>query len=201
MVRHSCVKRIGKLLAVAATVAYPLVVLLCLLVFKVSARGIGLCLLAVAALNFLSFPGKGEAPAGKARKWGALAIALALAALAIVTDDPVFAKIYPVAVNLSLLALFSFSLLSPPTAVFRLATLQDKSLREAGPERDKAERYCRKVTIVWCCFFALNAGISLCTALFASAIVWSVYNGFVSYVLMGALFLGEMIARRRVMRA
>jgi uncharacterized membrane protein len=193
--------RIGKLLAVAATIAYPFLVLACLLVFKVSARGIGLCLLAVAALNFLTSSGADGGSAGRARKWGALGLSLALVALVFATDDPLFAKLYPVIVSLTLLALFGFSLISPPTAVFRLAALRDKSLREPGPDRDKAEPYCRKVTIVWCCFFVINGSIALCTALFASPVAWSVYNGFVSYLLMGALFLGETIARRRAMRS
>jgi uncharacterized membrane protein len=192
--------RIGKLLAVAATVAYPFLVIACLLVFKVSARGIGLCLLAVAALNFLTSSGADGGSAGKARKWGALGLSLALVALVFATDNAIFAKLYPVVVSLTLLALFGFSLISPPTAVFRLASLRDKSLREPGPARDKAEPYCRKVTVVWCCFFVINGSIALYTALFASPVAWSVYNGFVSYVLMGALFLGEMIARRRAMR-
>lgn len=194
-------KRIGRFFAVAATAVYPFVVLLCLLVFKVSARGIGLCLLAVGALNFLSFSGAESGSPGKARKWGALGLSLALAALVLVTNNPIFAKIYPVVVNLALLGLFGFSLMSPPTVVFRLASLKDKSLRESGAARDKAEPYCRKVTAVWCCFFIANAAVSLCTALLADPLAWSVYNGFVSYVLMGALFLGEMLARRRAMRS
>ena len=194
-------KQIGKILAVAATVAYPFAVLACLLVFKVSARGLGLCLLAVAALNVLAFSGGRKEPLGKARLLVVLGLSLVLAAAALVTNNPAFAKMYPVAVNLALFAVFGFSLARPPTVVFRLACLQDKRLREAGSERDKAETYCRKVTVVWCCFFVLNACAALYTALWASPVAWTAYNGFIAYLLIGALFAGEYLVRRRAMRS
>jgi uncharacterized membrane protein len=193
--------RIGKPLAIAATIAYPFLMLACLVVFKASARGIGLCLCVVASLNFFAMSDSVGGAAAKARRWGAFGLSLALVALVFATDNAVFARMYPVVVNLALLAVFGFSLLNPPTAAFRIATLQDKSLRDPGPERDKAESYCRKVTVVWCCFFALNGSIALYTALVASPVAWSVYNGFISYLLMGALFLGETLARRRAMRS
>jgi uncharacterized membrane protein len=198
------VKKLGRILAVSATIAYPFAVLACLLVFKVSARGIGLCLLAVAALNFLSLsgPSGGEgAVSARARKWGGLGLSLLLVALVFITDNAAFAKIYPVVVSLVLLSLFGFSLAKGPTMIFRLACLQDKSLREAGSARDKAEPYCRKVTLVWCCFFVANASGALYTALWASPLAWTVYNGFVSYILIGALLLGEMLVRRRAMKS
>jgi uncharacterized membrane protein len=195
------VKKLGKILAVSATVAYPFAVLACLLVFKVSARGIGLCLLAVAAFNFLALSGGKRGSVDRVRKWAGLGLSLVLVALVFVTDNAAFAKVYPVLVSLVLLTLFAFSLIKPPTIIFRLASLQDKSLRESGSARDKAEPYCRKVTFVWCCFFVANASVALYTALWASAVAWTVYNGFVSYVLIGALLLGEIIVRRRAMRA
>jgi uncharacterized membrane protein len=195
------VKKLGKILAVAATVAYPFVVLACLLVFKVSARGIGLCLLAVAVLNFLTLSGEGKDATSAARKWGGLGLSLVLVALVFITDNAAFAKVYPVVVSLVLLALFGFSLVKPPTMIFRLACIQDKSLRETGAGRDKAEPYCRRVTLIWCCFFVANGSVALYTALWASPVAWTVYNGFVSYVLIGALLLGEMLVRRRAMGA
>ena len=193
-------KKVGKILAVTATVAYPFAVFAFLLVFKASPRGIGLCLLAVAALNFLALSGDASEPFARVRRWGGFGLSVGLVALVFITDNSVFAKAYPVAVNLVLLSLFGFSLIKPPTVVFRLASLQDKSLRESGPAREKAEPYCRKVTVVWCGFFIVNGAIALSTVLWASPIVWTVYNGAVSYVLIGALFLGEMVVRRRVMR-
>jgi uncharacterized membrane protein len=37
----------------------------------------------------------------------------------------------------------------------------------------------------------VNGGVALVTALWASAATWSLYNGFVAYLLMGVLFAGE----------
>jgi uncharacterized membrane protein len=193
-------KKLGKVLAISLTVAYPFVVLACLLVFKVSARGIGLCILAIAALNFLSLSGGGKGPIDRVRRWGGLGLSLVLVALVFVTDNPVFAKIYPVLVSLALLAVFTFSLVKVPTVIFRIASLKEKSFREEGPGRDRAESYCRKVTVVWCAFFVVNGSIALFTALWASPIAWTIYNGFISYILIGVLFVGEMIVRRRAMR-
>ncbi len=58
-------------------------------------------------------------------------------------------------------------------------------------------RYTRRVTQVWCGFFVLNGGLALCTALWASDAGWALYNGLVAYVLMGLLFAGEWLVRRR----
>jgi len=58
--------------------------------------------------------------------------------------------------------------------------------------------YTRKVTIMWCAFFVANGLAALATALWASNEVWLLYNGLVSYLLMGALFAGEWLVRRRI---
>ncbi|EYU47959.1 putative membrane protein [Acinetobacter baumannii 1457504] len=50
------------------------------------------------------------------------------------------------------------------------------------------------------CFLFCNALIALSTVLFTSTQVWVIYNGFISYVLMGILFLGEFILRKRHQR-
>ena len=58
--------------------------------------------------------------------------------------------------------------------------------------------YTRKVTQVWCGFFVLNGGLALGTALWASDATWALYNGLIAYGLMGVLFAGEWVVRRRV---
>jgi len=54
------------------------------------------------------------------------------------------------------------------------------------------------VTIVWCVFLLLNGLVALWTALYASLELWTAYNGFVAYLLMGALFGGELLVRKFV---
>jgi uncharacterized membrane protein len=60
--------------------------------------------------------------------------------------------------------------------------------------------YTRKVNIVWCVFFALNGIIALLTAVWASLEIWMLYNGFISYLLMGILFSGEYLIRQKVIK-
>ncbi|HTB34184.1 MAG TPA: AMP-binding protein, partial [bacterium] len=103
-------------------------------------------------------------------------------------------KAYPICVNLALLASFGWSLWRPPTVVERLARLSDPQLPA------HALPYIRKVTAVWCVFFALNAAVSLATALWASEKAWALYNGGVAYGLMGLLFSAEWVLRQRVKR-
>jgi acyl-CoA synthetase (AMP-forming)/AMP-acid ligase II/3-hydroxymyristoyl/3-hydroxydecanoyl-(acyl carrier protein) dehydratase len=98
-------------------------------------------------------------------------------------------------INAALLCAFGFTFFSPPVMVFRLASLQDKTISGSLAEK-RIEKYCRKVTLVWCVFFILNGGIALGTVFFASGKVWSVYNGGISYILMGLLFAGEFVVRK-----
>ncbi|HKP95693.1 MAG TPA: hypothetical protein VJ385_08040 [Fibrobacteria bacterium] len=102
---------------------------------------------------------------------------------------------YPVAVNLTLLLAFGLSLRFPPTVIERLARLRHPDLDARGA------LYTRRVTRVWCGFFVLNGGAALATALSGNAALWAFYNGFLVYLLMGLLFAGEWLVRRRVMSA
>lgn len=96
---------------------------------------------------------------------------------------------YPVLVNICLLALFSSSLWQKQTLVERLARLQDPKLPDSGIE------YTRTVTKVWCLFFLINGSIALITC-FLSLSIWTLYNGLISYLAMGALFGGEFLVRK-----
>ncbi len=59
-----------------------------------------------------------------------------------------------------------------------------------------AMRYTRRLTLVWCVFFICNGVVATYTALFATREAWTLYNGFIAYGLMGALFFGESLVRR-----
>lgn len=103
-------------------------------------------------------------------------------------------KLYPVLVSLSFLSFFCASLLWPPTIVERFAL-------EAGAEPGEAlRRYARAVTIVWCVFFLLNAIVSMLITVFGDMDSWLFYNGIISYLIMGALFGGELLFRRHLMQ-
>lgn len=126
-------------------------------------------------------------------RWSACA-ALLLAGVAVWSNLLLPLKLYPVLVNAALLAAFGYSLYAPPSLVERLARLHEADFPPA------AIAYTRRVTQVWCGFFVVNGGIALGTALWASAAVWSLYTGVISYLLMGLLFGGEFLLRQRYKR-
>jgi uncharacterized membrane protein len=103
-------------------------------------------------------------------------------------------KLYPVLVNGALLAVFGYSLLVPPSFVERMARLREPDFPPA------AVAYTRRVTQVWCGFFVLNGALALVTAVWASEALWSLYTGVIAYGLMGLLFGGEWLVRRRFKR-
>jgi uncharacterized membrane protein len=98
-------------------------------------------------------------------------------------------KLYPVLVNTAMLGVFGYSLIYPPSMVERLARLREPHLPP------QAIGYTRRVTQVWCAFFALNGSAALITALWASPATWGLYNGLIAYLLMGLLFAGEYFTR------
>ena len=101
-------------------------------------------------------------------------------------------KAYPIFVNASFAAVFAYSLLFPPTVVERIARLRPI---DCTPH---ALIYFRHVTVAWVGFFILNGTISALTALSGSLELWTLYNGLISYLLIGSMFAGEFIIRRRV---
>lgn len=98
-------------------------------------------------------------------------------------------KLYPVVMSLSFLSIFLYSLIKPPSVITLIAGARDKLTVNAV-------EYTKKITLVWCAFFLINGSISLVTV-FLSDEIWAFYNGLVSYVLMGGLFLGEWVVRKR----
>ena len=164
------------------SVAYPVVVYLAL--GHVSPRWIALLLVALAL----------------ARAWVtresfwlvAAALAGVLAIAGALGDQWGPLKLYPALVNLVMFGLFAMSLWRGPSVVERVARLRDPDFPPA------AVVYTRRVTQVWCGFFVVNGLVAVATALWASAGVWALYNGLLSYVAMGLLMGGEWLVRRRV---
>ncbi|MBN7287371.1 MULTISPECIES: DNA gyrase subunit B [Campylobacter] len=99
------------------------------------------------------------------------------------------AFLYPSLVSLAFLVFFANSL-KGEAVITRLARLKEPDLDEKGVI------YTRNLTKIWCAFFIFNAASSFFLALFEDKIYWSVYSGFVSYVLMAALFGGEILYRK-----
>lgn len=166
----------------ALTLAYPLLVYLAMGRFE--PRWLALLLFGLALLRALST----QQPLW----WVTAGAAGLLALLATVFNHALPLKLYPVLVNMMLLALFATSLRFGPPVVERIARLQEPQLPP------HAVAYTRRVTQVWCGFFVLNGALALITALWASDRIWALYNGLLAYLMMGMLFAGEWLVRQRV---
>jgi len=176
---------IWNVLATVLTLLYPLAIWLG--ADRVEPRWLaGLLLLAVAT----RLPGL---KVSRAARWSA-AGGLALVALALASNAVLPLKLYPVLVNAAMLAAFGATLVAGPSMIERLARLREPALPP------QAVAYTRRVTQAWCLFFGVNGAIALGTALFASNAAWSLYNGVIAYLLMGAMFGGEYLLRMRLKR-
>lgn len=199
-----------KILLSVLLALYPVVIFTLLVVYKFPIRIVSLCIIILAVTVFLCFTGSQSEKDKKKIDFKPLigsCLFLVAGILCFITQETIFLRLYSVVISVTMLFLFGSTLFFPPNMIFRFATLADKTIKGA-PWEDKVNAYCKKVTIVWCCFFIINGTISVFTA-FADSIfpniseeqantIWSVYNGGISYVLMGLLFIVEYCIRKVV---
>ncbi len=170
------------LLPTLLTLAYPF-----LIYFgqgHLSPRWLALVLIAIALTRVAS--------SGQRLWYFAGAGAVVLGAASVIGNGVLPLKLYPLLINATLLAVFAASLRFGPPVIERLARLHEPALPPEGVS------YTRKVTWLWCGFFVFNGSVSLATTLWGSEAQWALYNGLLSYLLMGLLFAGEFLYRRRV---
>jgi uncharacterized membrane protein len=163
-------------------VAYPLLVWLGW--GRISTRALGTALLLALGTRFLVFGSKGRALAPAAL------IPLVPVALGAISDDPRLFLWYPAFVTGATGFWFGSSLRGRP-AVEGFARLRHPEL---PPE---AIRHCRQATFAWTVFLAANTLVSAASALAGNLRFWTVWNGAVSYILMGLMFAGEYAVRLR----
>ncbi len=105
-------------------------------------------------------------------------------------DHVIATYMYPVIVSLSFALLLGWSLLYPPSLIERFARIMEPDLDEHGVA------YTRKATMVWLVFSLANASISFMTVLINDTDLWLLYNGLISYILIGLLMGGEFLFRQ-----
>lgn len=185
--------RAAKLLNVAgilAVVGWPFVVWLAL---SLPQLHILLPLLALCfVLRLAALRGKTGALSRAAQGLAVVGVILTIASIAL--REAQLLLWYPLVVNSVMLALFGGSLFSRMPLIERLARWREGELTEAGVH------YTRRVTQVWCGFFIVNGAISLWTCLHGDIHLWTLWNGMLSYLAMGALFAIEWLIRQRVKR-
>ena len=174
-----------RIAVILLTVMYPFAIYYGLQHWDI--RYLVLLLLVIAGLRLI--PGDGG--------WISRIVGIGLLALLVawtwLSQSATGLKLYPVVINVYLLMLFGWTLARPPSMIERFARRQDPELNPQGV------LYTRRVTQVWCGFFVFNIAVATWTALLGSDAQWALYNGFIAYVLMGLIFLGEWLVRRRVM--
>ena len=182
--------RLAQVILILVVAAYPLAVY-----FGIQYLSLGYVLavlLAVAGLRLLLVPTQKQAAGGRLGAGALAAILAAVCAASWLRGDSAGLLWYPVLVNLVMLGIFAFSLTQPRSLIERLARLQEPDLPANGV------RYTRRVTQVWCGFFIANGSIAAASALYGDLHLWTLYNGLLAYVLMGALLAGEWLVRKRV---
>ena len=181
-----------KIALVMLSVLYPILVCTCLVLLHLPLRLVSLLVIFVALVFFVTATGS------KNRRFLVSALVLlAAGAFCLLTGSSFFLKLYPVCISGIFLAAFGYTLFSPPSMVFRFAIMMDRRIPGSLAE-SRVKIYCRRVTVIWCAFFVLNGSLAFVTVLSDNDILWSIYNGGLSYLLMGMLFAGEYIVRRFV---
>jgi uncharacterized membrane protein len=173
-------------------VAYPAMVYLALQIMNprwVAALIAGLLLLRLLIVS----PGK-LAGTLRAVRWPALAVGIVLAVSA-ASNDPLALLLTPALINLALFASFARSLGRPETVIEALARVQAGPLADDENFSDAEVGYCRSLTQLWSAFFVLNGAVCAALAVAAPLEIWALYTGFVSYLLIGALFASEYVYR------
>ena len=99
-----------------------------------------------------------------------------------------FIKFYPVCANFTVFLVFFKSLFEKETIIQKFAKIIDGELSE------RALKYTRNLTHIWCGLTFFNFIISLITV-FLSEEIWALFNGFISYILIGTLFFVEYVIR------
>lgn len=180
-------RKLPSVLAVAG-LAYPFAVYAGL--GRVSGRVLLLAGLAVTIGRLLLMRGRPALAAWTASLAAGAACLAVLAAM-----NPSWgAKAYPVVMSLAACGAFATSLVWPPSLVERMARLRMPSLVPAEVH------YTRQVTMVWAGFLAGNAAVAAAVGIWGTLAQWTLWNGLISYLLMGALFAGELLVRQRVRR-
>lgn len=175
---------------------YPAVVFLLLVVLKLPVRVFSLFILVllVGYVSISAIKNKQEKRRFERKMALVTGLLFFLVAASFITNLSTFIRLYSFFVNMGLLVGFASSLFLPESIIYRFATLAQPSIKHSIT-REKVKAYCKKVTMIWCAFFVINGAIAFFTAIFFPEKIWAIYNGLVSYILIGILFTGEFIVR------
>lgn len=171
----------GTVLVILFAVAYPFVVF-----FGIGTLGPRILAVVLAAFAIVRFVSNADKSVAQTVM---VALILALCGLIFVLESQRLLKLYPVLFSIGMAAAFYFSLYDEHTLIERLATRFGSKLHDA------ARRYIRRLTVWWVGVLLVNAAISAYTAFYGTLYQWTLYNGLISYLLMGTFMAGEFCFR------
>lgn len=170
-----------KLLLSIAFTAYPLLMYFSLQKFSIKYVAAGLIVLFLIRAVFIKNK--------DIVVYTGIAVGVILATLTFYEQDMLYVQLYPVFISFLLAVMFFLSIKYPPTIIERIARKTDSDFTE------QAIPYTVKVTYVWFLFFIINGAMAAYTVFFCDIKIWTLYNGIISYCLVGFVFLIEFIVR------
>jgi uncharacterized membrane protein len=178
-------------------ILYPLLVFCTLVVFKLPIRylSIGIIIFAIiySIINGRHFKGKHTAAL-----FISPLILCVIGAISLFMDDALIIKLYPALADLAYLTIMITSFFFPPPFAYYFIDIFDKSMK-TKISKEKFDTYCFRASIVWCIYFVVDGIISVITTYYTTYYnpgdwrIWGIYNGGITYVIMGLIFTGEFI--------
>lgn len=101
------------------------------------------------------------------------------------------ATLLPVFIHCALFMLFAATLRPG-----RIPLISRFAQIEQGELSAELRTYTRRLTVIWCAFFAAMAALALGLAAWAPVDFWFLHTSVTSYLLIAMLFLGEYLYRR-----
>lgn len=175
-----------RVLFLTCIAAYPFLVYFGLQIMPPSAFGLALVILLAMRYGVLL-------PSERPILVPMLLVFVAYALTATLSGSQVMLLYYPSVVNFTLCGVFLNSMRQGDPLLLRIIRARGWPISEHGP------RYLYRLTGIWAVFFVLNALISIWTSA-QSIEVWTLYNGFLSYCLVGLLVGVEYLFRRHYKR-
>jgi len=180
-----------KVMVIILLLLYPVFIYYGLNYFSPSQ--LGLCLLALFAVRIVFIRKRDKS--ARIQVVFTVLIGGSLALLTWVFDSVEYLKWYPVGLNMVFFFIFTASIIFPPSVIEQIARAHRNNLPPSGVI------YTRNVTIIWSVFFIVNALISSATVFYGSLAVWTLYNGLISYIIMGLIFVFEITVRKYFVEA
>jgi len=175
--------RLAGLLLAAVLVVYPLLMFFMLDEFGV--RPLAVLLAALLLTRVL--------PIVQSSRKNAIALALLIvvfAAVLYLSRSEKLLMAYPAVISLIMLGAFAVTLFHPPSIIERFSRKMGVSVPP------QAIPYMRVLTMFWCGFFLLNACVAALLAWQGDVTRWALYNGLVSYLIIGLLIVAELVFRQ-----